>query len=240
MSDARVLIIEDEASMLRVLKDNFESAGYKVRTCADGEAGLKAALDLKPDLIVLDIMLPKLNGYEICRSVREQELDMPIIMLTAKSEESDIILGLNLGADDYVTKPFSIRELLARANSFLRRRRKESCRRHEFGDFALDLDSRRLFRRGKEVLLTPKEFSLLAFFIDQAGRALTRDKILNAVWGYDIIVTPRSVDRCINSLRSKIEAKPQLPRFIRTVREIGYRFELPETEEEKDRTITSR
>jgi DNA-binding response OmpR family regulator len=222
-----VLIVEDDPTMLRGLKDNFEFKGYKVLTTSDGEKGLDAALNAKPDLILLDIMLPKINGYEICRLIREQKLDMPIIMLTAKGEESDIVLGLNLGADDYVTKPFSIKELLARAAAFLRRAKKEVQDVHEFGPYRLDLSARRLTRKGKEIELSPKEFDLLAFFVEKQGRALTRDEILNAVWGYDCIVTPRSIDRFVTTLRDKIEADPARPVFIHTIRQIGYRFEPP-------------
>jgi DNA-binding response OmpR family regulator len=220
-----VLIIEDDPTMLRGLKDNFEFKGYTVRTAADGEKGLDAALAIKPDLIILDIMLPKVNGYEICRMVRDEGYDMPIIMLTAKGQESDIILGLNIGADDYMTKPFSIKELLARANAFLRRRRKEETTTYRFGYFELDLGARKLFQNGTEIQLTPKEFDVLVYLVKHTGRALTRDQILSSVWGYDIVVTARSVDRCINTLRNKIEKDPAEPVYITTVREIGYRFE---------------
>ena len=222
-----VLIVEDDPTMLRGLKDNFEFQGYAVQTACEGEQGLRLALSEKPDLIVLDVMLPKINGYEICRLIRKEGLDVPIIMLTAKGQESDIILGLNLGADDYVTKPFSIKQLLARANAFLRRRRESQPQSHQFGDCVLDLPSRRLLRGGAEVELTPKEFEVLAFLAGRAGRALTRDDILRGVWGYDVFVTPRSVDRCINTLRNKVEPDPRRPTFIRTIREIGYRFEMP-------------
>ena len=223
-----VLIIEDDSTMLIGLKDNFEFKGYKVLTAADGERGLKAALNSKPDLIILDIMLPKINGYEICRLIREQKLTMPIIMLTAKGEESDIVLGLNLGADDYVTKPFSIKELLARAAAFLRRARKEVQDVYEFGGFQLDIPARRLTRKGKEIELSPKEFSLLEYFVKKPGRALTRDEILNSVWGYDCVVTSRSIDRFVTTLREKIEPDPSRQIFIHTIRQIGYRFEPPE------------
>ena len=223
-----ILIVEDDPTMLRGLKDNFEFKGYKVVTASDGEKGLEAALNAKPDLILLDIMLPKINGYEICRLIREQKLDMPIIMLTAKGEESDIVLGLNLGADDYVTKPFSIKELLARAAAFLRRAKKEVQDIHEFGGYRLDISARRLTRKGKEIELSPKEFDLLEFFVNKPGRALTRDEILNAVWGYDCIVTPRSIDRFVTTLRDKIEPDPSKPVFIHTIRQIGYRFEPTE------------
>ena len=223
-----VLIIEDDPTMLIGLRDNFEFKGYKVVTAADGEKGLNAALNAKPDLILLDIMLPKINGYEICRLVREQKLTMPIIMLTAKGDESDIVLGLNLGADDYVTKPFSIKELLARAAAFLRRAKKETQDVYEFGGLRLDLSARRLTRKHKEIELSPKEFNLLEYFVKKPGRALTRDEILNAVWGYDCVVTSRSIDRFVTTLRNKIEPDPARPSFIHTIRQIGYRFEPPE------------
>ncbi len=219
------MIIEDDPSMLRGLKDNFEYAGYNVLAGADGQAGLNAALDAKPDLIILDIMLPKINGYEICRLIRKENLDMPIIMLTAKGEESDIILGLNLGADDYITKPFSIKELLARAAAFLRRRKKSQKSRYEFDEFIFDVSAHRLTNNGKDIMLSPKEFKLLEFFLKKQGKALTRDEILNAVWGYGSFAGHRSVDRFVTTLRNKIEPDPHNPAFIHTLREIGYKFE---------------
>ncbi len=223
-----VLIVEDDPAMLTGLKDNFAYKGYKVLTAADGEKGLDAALNARPDLIILDIMLPKINGYEICRLLRQEGLEMPIIMLTAKSEESDVVLGLNIGADDYVTKPFSINELLARAAAFLRRdNRSDNQDVAEFGDYRLDLAARRLLRGNEEVELSPKEFNLLSFFVEKQGRALSRDDILNAVWGYDCIVTSRSVDRFVTTLRNKIESDPAHPVFIHTVRQVGYRFDPP-------------
>jgi DNA-binding response OmpR family regulator len=223
-----VLVIEDDAAMLRGLKDNFEFKGYRVLTAADGEAGLNAALDEKPDLIILDIMLPKINGYEICRHIRGEDLDMPIIMLTAKGEESDVILGLNLGADDYVTKPFSVKELLARSAAFLRRRKQTEQDVYEFADFKLDVPARRLMRKGEEIKLSPKEFGLLELFVRMPGRALTRDEILNQVWGYNSFTGRRSIDRFVTTLRNKIETNPRCPTFIHTIREIGYKFEPPE------------
>jgi DNA-binding response OmpR family regulator len=223
-----VLIIEDDATMLRGLKDNFEFKGYRVLTAADGEDGLNAALNHKPDLIILDIMLPKINGYEICRLLRGENLDMPIIMLTAKGEESDIVLGLNLGADDYVTKPFSVKELLARAAAFLRRSKQDEQDVYEFAEYQLDIPARKLTLRSEEIKLSPKEFRLLELFVKKSGRALTRDEILNAVWGYDCYVGPRSIDRFVTTLRNKIEPDPHSPIFIHTIREIGYKFEPPE------------
>jgi len=228
MAGESILIIEDDPSMLRGLKDNFEFSGYRVKTASNGEEGLNDALSLKPDLIILDLMLPGMNGYEICQAVRQEGLEMPIIMLTVKSEESDIVLGLNLGADDYVTKPFSIKELLARTNSLLRRSRRNEGTKYTFGDFQLDIEFRKLWQKGRGIELAPKEFELLTFFLKRLNRALTRDQNLNAVWGFDNFVTPRSVDRCISSLRKKIEKKPHQPKFIKTVHKIGYRFELEE------------
>ena len=226
MSADKILIIEDDPTMQRVLKDNFEFGGAEVRVAADGAAGIQAVLDFKPDLILLDIMLPRVNGFDVCRRIRKDGIATPIIMLTAKSQESDIVLGLNLGADDYVPKPFSVEVLLARANACLRRHRAPPAEVFEFGDCRLDLSAHKLFRHGREVELTPKEFRLLEYFVHTAGRALTRDKILDEVWGDDLIVTQRSVDRCINTLRGKIEADPERPAFIRTIRDVGYRFEV--------------
>jgi DNA-binding response OmpR family regulator len=225
MSAKTILIVEDDPVLLRGLKDNFETQGYLVRIARDGQKGLDALLTEPPDLLLLDLMLPKVNGYEICRTARSRQLDMPIIMLTAKGQEDDIVRGLELGADDYVTKPFSIRELLARVKAFLRRQGPESVE-YEFGNCRLDLTAHKLFKKGVEVELTAKEFRLLEFFVKRAGRALTRDSILEAVWGDEVIVTDRSVDRCVTTLRGKIEADPRNPRFIHTIRDIGYRFEI--------------
>jgi DNA-binding response OmpR family regulator len=171
-------------------------------------------------------MLPRVNGFDVCRRLRKEGLTTPIIMLTAKSQESDVVLGLNLGADDYVPKPFSVDVLLARANACLRRHRAPPAEVFEFGECRLDTSAHKLFRHGREIELTPKEFGLLEFFARNAGRALTREKILDAVWGEDLIVTQRSVDRCINTLRNKIEKDPEQPIYIRTIRDVGYRFEV--------------
>ena len=225
MPEETVLIIEDDATLRRVLEDNFRFAGYRVLTAADGKAGLLAALDERPALILLDLMLPEINGYELCRLIRKEKLDMPIVMLTAKGQESDIVLGLELGADDYVTKPFSMKELLARAAAFLRRRRSGEPSTYRFGEFELSLDSRTLRRSGEPLALTPREFDLLAFLARRSGRALSRDEILRGVWGHSVFVTGRSVDRCVTTLRSKIESDPRNPSFILTVRQVGYRFE---------------
>jgi DNA-binding response OmpR family regulator len=212
--------------MQRALKDNFEFDKYEVRAVSDGANGMNAVSEFKPDLIILDIMLPRISGFDVCRRIRAEGITTPVIMLTAKSQESDIVLGLNLGADDYVPKPFSVAVPLARANACLRRHRAPESEVFEFGECRLDTRSHKLFRNGGDVELTPKEFGLLEYFVRNTGRALTREKILDAVWGVDLIVTDRSVDRCINTLRNKVETDPQHPRFIRTIRDVGYRFEV--------------
>lgn len=222
MQRATILIVEDDAALLRGLKDNFEAQSYRVETARDGQSGLAAALARPPDLILLDIMLPGMNGYEVCRAVRQRRLEMPIVMLTAKGQEEDVLRGLELGADDYVTKPFSIRQLLARARAFLRRR---TFFENSFGNCRLDLIAHKLFKDGTEIALTTKEFQLLEFFLSRAGRALTRSQILDGVWGNEIMVNDRSVDRCVTTLRAKIETDPHHPLHIQTIRNIGYRFE---------------
>ncbi|HWB83800.1 MAG TPA: response regulator transcription factor [Bryobacteraceae bacterium] len=223
---SRILVIEDEPAMLRGLKDAFAAKGFETIVAAEGETGLHLACSAHPDLIVLDIMLPNVNGYEICRAVRAANLQMPIVMLTAKGQEADIILGLNLGADDYITKPFRIGELLARVNAHLRRTKASAHDIFHFGDYELHWSSHKLFRHGAEIELTAKEFRLLEYFASRTGCALSRNEILDAVWGNSIIVTPRSVDRCVTTLRAKIESDPRLPIYIQTIRDIGYRFEI--------------
>ncbi len=223
-----VLIVEDDPTLMRGLADNFRLHGYEVHSAADGRTGLAQALAAPPDLMLLDIMLPQLNGFEICRQVRQRKLDMPIIMLTAKGQEEDVVQGLDLGADDYVTKPFSIRELLARAKAFLRRHGAPEDSSISIGVAVLDFPSHKLIRGGEEVPLTTKEYRLLEYFVRRRNRALTRRDIMDNVWGRSIIVSARSVDRCVATLRSKIESDLRRPEFIHTIRDVGYRFELPE------------
>jgi DNA-binding response OmpR family regulator len=220
----RLLLIEDEPALVRGLSDSLRSNGFDVSVASDGQAGLDAALRGDTDLILLDVMLPIVNGYEICREVRAHGLDVPIVMLTAKGQEADIILGLDLGADDYITKPFRTGELIARVRAFLRRRRVRPTQ-VSFGECEIDLAARRCRRRGETVDLTSKEFALLAYFASRPGCALSRDVILNAVWGSSVFVTPRSIDRCVTTLRSKVEPNPHSPTYIQTIRDIGYRFE---------------
>jgi DNA-binding response OmpR family regulator len=222
--EPRILLIEDEPALVRGLSDSLRANGLAVTTAMDGEAGLDAALRGDADLILLDVMLPKVNGYEMCRAIREHGLDVPIIMLTARGQERDVILGLDLGADDYVTKPFRTGELIARIKAFLRRRRVPVAT-VKFGDCEVDLAARRCRRADADVDLTPREFALLAYFASRPGCALSRDVILGAVWGSSVFVTPRSVDRCVTTLRAKVEPNPQEPMYILTIRDIGYRFE---------------
>jgi DNA-binding response OmpR family regulator len=228
MTEGRLLLIDDEPALARGLSDALRARGFEVEVAPDGPRGLDAALRGTADLILLDVMLPKINGYEICRAVRAHGLDVPILMLTAKGEEQDVILGLNVGADDYITKPFRVGELIARARAFLRRRGtgRDVCR---FGDCQIDLRARTVRRAGTTLDLTAKEFALLAYFAARPGCALSRDAILNAVWGSSVFVTPRSIDRCVTTLRAKVEPDPHNPTYIRTIREIGYRFEPNES-----------
>jgi len=225
---SRILIVEDDGTLLRGLSDNFRTAGYEVVTAAEGKTGLALALAQPPDLLLLDIMLPQLNGYDLCQHVRRADLDFPIMMLTAKGQEEDIVRGLELGADDYMTKPFGIRELLARVRALLRRRIGEVPDCMEIGGAVFDRISHTLSRNGIEIPLTTKEYRLLDFFSTRPHRALTRKDIMNQVWGRSIIVSERSVDRCVATLRSKIELQPSRPQFIHTIRDVGYRFELTE------------
>lgn len=227
-----VLIVEDEPAMVRGLEDNFKAKGYYVLTAMDGRQGLQKALQEKPDLILLDIMLPEMNGYEVCSHVREKGLEMPIIMLTAKDQESDIVLGLNLGADDYVTKPFSIKELMARAEAFLRRRKDTEPPVYEFADCRLDVAARTLQRDGKPVPLTPGEFKMLHLFLKKAGCPLTQEEIRTTVFGYSHFITVRDIDKAVESLRGKVEPDPAKPQYIQVIPNIGYRFEIPGSESE--------
>jgi DNA-binding response OmpR family regulator len=221
----RVLLIEDEPALVRGLSDVLQANGFAVTVAADGQRGLDAAAANQVDLILLDVMLPKINGYEICRAVRAQGIDVPIVMLTAKGQEQDVVLGLNLGADDYIVKPFGTAELIARVRAFLRRRTPPSTV-VRFGDCEIDLAARVARRGGALLDLTAKELALLIYLATRPDRALSRDTILNAVWGSGVFVTPRSVDRCVATLRAKVEPDRHHPTHIQTIRDIGYRFEL--------------
>jgi DNA-binding response OmpR family regulator len=225
MNPELILVIEDDAAILFGLRDNLQRAGYAVRSAGDGHLGLELVRTLRPDLVLLDLMLPGLSGHEVCRRIRDNGLEMPVVMLTALGEEAQVVRGLNLGADDYVTKPFGIGELMARVAALLRRRRRSTPDVVVIGTLEVDRGARRVSRGGVVLELTPKEYGLLEFFTRKAGRALTREQILNAVWGESAAVTDRSVDRAVTTLRAKIEENPNRPRFIQTVPQIGYRFE---------------
>ena len=225
---SRVLIVEDDAAILRGLKDNLEAESYEVITAMDGQAGYRLIVDEKPDLVILDLMLPKLGGYEVCRKVRAEGITMPILMLTARGEEADRVLGLDLGADDYVTKPFSVRELLARVRALLRRAYPPNDLPDElcFDDVVVDF-KRYVASKGERNLdLTPKEFGVLRFLAARAGEVVRRDELLNQVWGYNAEVTTRTVDNHVSSLRAKLEDKVSEPRFLITVHGVGYKFVL--------------
>lgn len=218
-----ILIIEDDPTLLTVVSDNFRSRGFQVQTATEGKHALSLGLAGGFDVILLDIMLPSVNGFEICKTIRSRGDETPIIMLTARDHEEDVIHGLELGADDYMTKPFSIRELVARVGA-LQRRLGRGTASVTFGDYRIEIEGRSLFKKECAVQLTGKEFELLAFLVSRPNRALTRREILNRVWGHSAIVTGRSVDRCVTTLRSKIEDDPKNPKWIKTIRNIGYRF----------------
>lgn len=225
-SKVRILIVEDEPAMVAALRDNFEYDGFDVVTAADGRAGLEQVYASDPDLVLLDVMMPHLSGLEVCKAIRVGRPSLPIIMLTARGQEIDKVVGLELGADDYVTKPFSVRELIARVRTVLRRAERPAQVRSEsqFGDVTVDLRGTEVRRAGKRVDLSIKEFSLLAYLISHAGETLTRDRLLNDVWGQENYPSTRTIDTHIAHLRQKLEVRPENPRFIVTVHGIGYKF----------------
>jgi two-component system alkaline phosphatase synthesis response regulator PhoP len=223
----KVLIIEDDPGISLGLKDEFESEGYAVITANDGEKGLEAAKNQKPDLIILDIMLPVLDGYEVCKRLRMEGNRTPIIMLTVKDKEIDKVLGLELGADDYVTKPFSLRELLARAKAVFRRTEAQSVDLsiYSFGQIELDFKKYEATKKGENLELTPLEFHLMKLLIQRKGEVLTRNDFLDGVWGEDnLSVSDRTVDSHIANIRKKLEEDPSHPRHIISVRGVGYKF----------------
>jgi len=222
----KILIVEDEPAMVAGLRDNFEFEGYQVVSANDGSEGLARALADSPDLVLLDVMMPKMSGLEVCKQLKAKRPSMPIIMLTARGQEVDKVVGLELGADDYVTKPFSIRELMARVKAVLRRSQtlpKEE-ERYSFGDAEVDLKKCRVTRAGKEIEISGTEFELLKYFVCHAGEILSRDRLLEDVWGYDKYPTTRTVDAHLVRLRQKLEPNPEQPRFFLTVHGTGYRF----------------
>jgi len=222
----KILIVEDEPGMVAGLRDNFEFEGYQVLSAMDGVSGLERALVDTPDLVILDVMMPRMSGLDVCKQLKSKRPAIPIIMLTARGQEVDKVVGLELGADDYVTKPFSIRELLARVKAVLRRVESvpKGRDRYTFGDVEVNLQSCQVSRRGRALDFSSKEFDLLKFFLSHPGEALTRDRLLEEVWGYDKFPTTRTVDAHIVRLRQKLEPKPDDPRFFLTVHGTGYKF----------------
>jgi len=223
---AKILIVEDEPSMVAGLRDNFEFEGYEVITALDGLSGLNRALHESPDLIVLDVMMPRMSGLDVCKQLKAKQSTVPIIMLTARGQEVDKVVGLELGADDYVTKPFSIRELLARVNAVLRRAKSngQEAEQYFFGDVEVNVRMCQVTRAGKPLEFSTKEFDLLKYFLVHRGETLSRDRLLEEVWGYEHFPTTRTVDTHILRLRQKVEPKPDDPRYILTVHGTGYKF----------------
>lgn len=222
----KVLIIEDEPNMVLGLKDSFEYEGYEVCVARDGKEGLEKVSTEKPDIILLDVMLPLLSGIDVCRALRARGSDTPILMLTARSQEIDKVVGLEVGADDYVTKPFSIKELLARVRAHLRRAAKQvaDIESFTFGDVELNFKKYTARKGGRALDLSAREFEILHYLIRRRGEIVTRDQLLDEVWGYDSTPVTRTVDNHIARLRQKIEVEPSEPRHIITVHRIGYRF----------------
>ncbi len=221
-----ILVVEDDRSIAKGLAQNLQFEGFSVFQAADGERGLELAVNKQPDLVLLDVMMPKMNGFEVLRELRRREIEIPVIMLTAKGEELDKVRGLEMGADDYVTKPFGLPELLARIHAVLRRKRRldQAMEKVSFGDIQIDFNSRKAQKAGQAVALTSKEFDLIHLFLSREGQALDRQQILNRVWGFDYFGTDRTVDNFINRLRQKLEDDANQPRHFLTVRGVGYRF----------------
>jgi DNA-binding response OmpR family regulator len=224
---AKVLVIDDEQNLRHTLSYALQQEGHEVATAVDGEEGIETFRSMRPDLVILDVMLPRIDGFEVCRRLR-REGDVPIIMLTARDSEFDKVVGLELGADDYLVKPFSVRELVARVRAMLRRARPPapapSADELRAPGLTLDIRRHRVLRDGDEVALKPREFDLLAFLMAHPGQALTREQILTGVWGYDYSGDARTVDTHVKALRERLGDRADAPRWIETVRGVGYRF----------------
>jgi len=222
----RILVIEDEPAIVAGIKDNLELEGFEVFAAGTAREGLKLAESKKPDLIVLDIMLPDMSGFEVCKVLRERGEKVYIVMLTAKKDEVDIVRGLGLGADDYITKPFGLMEFLARVKAILRRKREEvkAVETLEFGDVKVDFKRFEAAKGGVDLSLTAREFKLLEYFARNRGKVITRNELLDKVWGYKMFPSTRTVDNHIMRLRKQIEDDPSEPAFILSVRGVGYKF----------------
>lgn len=224
---ARILIIEDEPGLVMTLADMLSAEGYETETALDGPAGLKKALERRHDLIILDVMLPGMNGFDLCRHLRRQGNTTPVLMLTARGQVADRVVGLKVGADDYLAKPFAPEELSARIEALLRRARKEPyapLERFEFGDVSIDFEHGVATKAGRPLQMAAKELQLLRYLVERRGQTVSREELLRSVWEYSSGVTSRTVDVHIAWLRQKLEDSPQSPRWIQTVRGVGYRF----------------
>ncbi|GAA2959836.1 alkaline phosphatase synthesis transcriptional regulatory protein PhoP [Ligilactobacillus murinus DSM 20452 = NBRC 14221] len=233
MNVRKVLVVEDDTAIKTLLKYNLEQAGYQTTTSSDGQAGYELALNNEYDFILLDVMLPNLDGLEITKRLRQEKVMTPILIITARDQELDKIIGLELGADDYLTKPFSPREVIARLKAISRRitpkevtptPKIDTQTLFKYPDFTVDLERVKVMVKDQTVALTPKEFELLAYFIKRPGRVLSREKLLNGVWGYDYVGQTRMIDMHVSHLREKLEPDPKKPKYIETLRGFGYRF----------------
>lgn len=223
----KILIVEDDPGIQLSIKDEFESLGYAIYTASDGEEGLTMVDKKKPDLIILDIMLPILDGFEVCKRLRREGNNTPVIMLTVKNKEIDKVLGLELGADDYITKPFSLRELVARVKAIFRRLEDQSFElsSYHLGEIEFNFKKYTAEKNGKKIDFTPLEFQIIKLFIQKKGEVLTRYDILDTIWGEDnLTVTPRTIDSHIANIRKKIEIDPANPKFILSIRGVGYKL----------------
>ena len=222
----RILLVEDEPSLVLTLSDRLVSEGYRIETAGDGDTALSRALEEPFDLIILDVLLPGRDGFEVCRELRSRGSQVPVLMLTARSQVVDRVVGLKLGADDYLTKPFEMIELLARVEALLRRGRAPvlTAGNYAFGDVRVDFRRAEVFRNGEPVPLSAMEFKLLAYFIENRGALVSRDELLDKVWGYDAMPVTRTVDVHVGSLRQKLEVDPRQPRHFLTVQGLGYKF----------------
>jgi len=233
----KILIIEDDAALVLGLESALKGEGYETHVARTGPDGYRLARETQPDLIILDIMLPGMSGFEICKRIREDGTRVPVIMLTSKTEENDRVLGLELGADDYVTKPFSLREFLARVRAHLRREEKINAKeippKYSFGNVVVDFKRHEVYKDGQLQTLTNREFRLLEYFIQHPGELLTRDRLLDEIWGYDSYPNTRTVDNHILRLRKHIEPDPENPRFIKTIHGAGYLFEISKIEDRR-------
>lgn len=227
----RILVVEDEPAILAGIKDNLELEDYDVHTAIDGQEGFKLALELDPDLILLDVMMPKMSGFDVLRKLREHRIRGSVIFLTAKKGEEDKVRGLKLGADDYVAKPFSVVELLARVQAVLRRTEpaKDPLSDVHFHDLRVDFEKLEAFKAEKKLELTPREFKILRLFVENPGKVVSRNELLDKVWGYDVFPTTRTVDNHIVKLRKQVEDVPSEPKLITSVRGVGYKFNVTVT-----------